>query len=151
MRSRHSPIALLVLLVACRGAHAAPPRTLEECRATAAREARTEAGAKAMLWDCSKKFAIPEPAAEVDERECAALGKVFEPGRIVGPKCTFDPAERPCTAEDMAINAEAQVSKAVCDARGDSWSAAQKLCFKRGRLAMTVVCATPSAPSAAQR
>ena len=125
----------------------AGPKTLEECRMQAAREARTEAGATAMLADCGRKFAPPkvEPA-DYPEAECLRLGMDYNPNRWIGPKCAADP---PCTDEHKAHNARAKaelaarqkVTKAVCSERGDLWDHKSKLCHKRGvELTNVVAC-----------
>lgn len=118
---------------------------LQECRAAAARDAKTETGARALLADCAAKFpAVVQPVSELGEQECLAKGMVYEPGRFVGSKCQ-EPYQVPtCTPHDLAENARARLSKSACTARGDSWSSATRLCNPRGGgPAFVVECKVP--------
>jgi hypothetical protein len=134
--SRRSPGLLFFLLAVAVGpaiSNQSQERQLLECRAQAAREARTEAGTKAMLADCSKRFPQVRPPAPPPptEEECRRQGLV----RIelfTGVTCGVDHHNRPCTADELEAWKTAEVSKTTCTKRGDSWSEKEKLCFKRG-------------------
>jgi len=136
------PVLASCLLWATGADAASPPTSLDECRVQAAREAKTEIGARVLLADCAKRFpntpVPPEPS--VAEEECRRQGKSYSPERLIGPKCSDDPSQRPCTAEDIAFNAAAQIPKKECEERGGSWSEKQKLCSTAGRPPMIILC-----------
>jgi hypothetical protein len=138
---RHVHLVLLVLLAGPAYTADFQERQLQDCRARAARDARTEAGAKAMLADCAKRFPVPQPtapSAPTDE-DCRRKGLVRI--ELFGEAtCGADHQNRPCTEQEFAEWKAAEVSPAVCKRRGDTWSEKAKLCFKKGHFFGPTVC-----------
>ena len=138
-----STLLLILLLILPVSVHAAGPKSLLECRTEAARQAKTEAGARAMLADCAKRFpesASPQPR-ELSETECLRQGKFYREV-FVGPKCVDeDPWQRVCEPSELAHNARSKVSKAECKKRGDIWHEKGNFCQTQGSMPFVFVCA----------
>jgi len=142
---------LLLLLFASLPAHAAEPKSLVECRAVAAREAKTETGARALLADCAKRFPEqPRPQEkELTETECLRQGKFYRE-LFIGPQCLDeDPFQRDCGPSELAYNARRRVSKGECAKRGDAWDTKAKLCYPKGEPALLFVCPNEKPAAAA--
>jgi hypothetical protein len=113
----------------------AGPTNLEDCRAQAARDARSDVGARAALLDCSRKFSkLIEVPSEVSEVDCVRKGWYYEPNVMAGSKCMA-----PCTSDERVRNravrdqfeARQRVPEDTCLKRNDRWDADSKLCRSR--------------------